>query len=298
MRFFSKIFFLITIFSFFNLHLAFSQKKKSKKEKLDELVQSDTLIVQSNDEFKPTLELDPGAINVEKKKNKKKKRKKKVFYGVKTKVRFTKEITRNGNGIIYEKFYVLKVPEMPDQYVNTVYFFNEKERKIASTSPKKYKPEFGPLLHGSYQKTVLGEPLANGIFYKGTKHGRWERYGRDRLLLDKEYYYRGHPKESEVTFHDIDQKKLEEVIPIKYGKMDGVYLSYYKSGRIKEKGLYVDGIKVGKWYEYFDRDRASLKRETQYGNKNKPYEEFQSYIVQEWNEKGKKVIDNRKRRGR
>jgi len=275
-------------------NLSFAQKKKNKK---NEDSAQDTLLVQTNPNFKPTLEINPNAIELEKKKQKKKKRKKKVFYGIKTKVRYTKEFSKNRRNIIFRKVHVLKTYEKPNKYVSLVYFFDDKKKKIANTQPSRYKPEMGMLLHGAYERTIDGILVDRGIFYKGTKHGRWEKYGNDMELMEKEYFYRGYPKSSEITYYDINQEKVKEVIPIHYGKKDGIYLSFFESGRIKEKGEYRDDIKVGRWYEYFDRDRSNNKKETQYVNRNKPYEDdFEPYVLREWDENGEKLVDNRRGR--
>ncbi len=275
------------------LNKAIAQKKNKKEQ------EQDTLLVQSNPNFKPTLEINPYAIEEDKKKRKKKKRKKKVFYGIKTKVRYTKEYSRNRRNVIFRKIHVLKEPVKPNMYVHEVYFYDAKRKKIESTYPDRYKPEMGPLLHGAYERTIDGILVDRGIFYKGTKHGRWEKYGNGMELLEKEYFYRGHPKNSEITYYDINQKKVKEVIPIQYGKKEGVYLAFYESGRIKTKGEYRDDIKVGRWYEYYDRERSNNKKETQYVNRNRPYEdEFEPYVLREWDEKGQKIVDNRKGRNR
>ncbi|MEM1137950.1 MAG: hypothetical protein AAGI07_19100, partial [Bacteroidota bacterium] len=275
------------------IHHGVAQSKKQKKT----LPTTDTLLVQTNPNFKPTLEINPAAIELEKKKVKKKKRKKKVFYGTKTKVRYTKEYSRNRQHIIFRKVYVLKEIIVPNKFVSEVYYFDEKKRAIGKVNPIKYNPQMGMLLHGAYERTIDGILVDRGIFYKGTKHGRWEKYGNNMELLEKEYFYRGYPKNSKITFYDIEQKKVKEVIPIQYNKKDGVYLSFYESGRIKEKGEYRDDIKVGRWYEYFDRPKSSNKKETQYVNRNRPYEEdFDPYVLREWDEKGMKIVDNRKSR--
>lgn len=282
------LFFVLLISSY--SEIVFAQKKNKLNQ------EKDTLLLETNPNFRPTLEINPYAIE-EEKKRKEKKRKKKVFYGIKTKVRYTKEYTRNRRGIIFRKVHVLKEPVKPNFFVHEVYFYDYKKKEIGRTFPDRYKPEMGDLLHGAYERTIDGILVERGIFYKGTKHGRWEKYGNDMELLGKDYYYRGHPKNSEITYYDIDQKKVKEIIPIHYGKKDGVYMAFFESGRMKEKGMYRDDIKVGRWYEYFDRDRSNNKKEMQYVNRNRPYEEgFEPYIIREWDEKGEKIVDNRRGR--
>jgi hypothetical protein len=243
-----------------------------------------------DDDFKPTLEINPYAEEEKKKKAKKKKRKKKVFYGVRTKVHFTREVSRNS--VVFEKFHVLKEHKDPNKFAYDIYYYNTAKKKIEKTPF--YKPEFGPLLHGMYERTAEGQTVEKGLFFYGTKDGRWEKYGRDMLLLDKKYYYHGNPKYSQVIYYDNEQKKVKEVIPIQYDKKDGIYMLYYESGNLAEVGMYVDDIKVGRWYEYFDRPRPNTKREILYVNPNTPYDEVPPVIVREWDEKGKKLVDNSK----
>ncbi len=256
----------------------------------------DSLLMVSGD-LKPTLEVNPGAIEEKKKKAKKKKRKKKVFYGEKTKRIFTRDLDRRSRTYIFQRFHILKEPAMPDKFVRNIYYYSHEKKAIEKTPI--YKPEYGPLLHGSYQRIIDGQVVERGLFYYGTKDGRWEKYTGEQLLLDKSYYYHGHPKNSEISFYDENQKKLKEVVPVQYDDQDGLYIEYYESGRIKTEGQYVNNVKVGRWIEYYDRNRPNVKRVTLYKNPNRPYDkEYEPYIEREYDEKGTLVIDNRKKAGR
>jgi hypothetical protein len=265
--------------------LRIGEKLKKKDVKKSGRIISDTLLYVSEDDI-PTLDLNPYAQK-EEKKIKKKKRKKKVFYGDKTKVRYTKEIARNS--IIIEKFHVPKVHKDPSPYVYDVYYYNVQKRVIEKTN--NYKTTLGPLLHGAYKRMVDGQVVEQGLFYYGGKDGRWERYGQDMLLVDKEYYFHGFPKNSQITYYDKDQKKIKEVIPVQYLRKDGMYLHFYESGQLAEVGMYVDDIKVGRWLEYYDRNRPNNKKETQHGNPNKPYDPYEPKVLREWDTQGKKVVD-------
>jgi len=270
----------------------FLEQEEDKKKK----VSYDSLLLES-EEVKPTLEVNPGAIEEQKKKAKKKKRKKKVFYGEKTKRVFTKDYDRRSRKNIYQRFHILKRQHRPNSYVRTIYYYSAKKKAWEKTPS--YKPEYGPLLHGTYQRIMDGAVIEKGIFYYGTKHGRWERYTTDGLLIDKSYYYKGHPKAAEIEYYDSDQKKMKEVIPIQFDYKDGLYVEYYESGRLKTEGQYKDGVQVGRWIEYYDRRRPNLKRITVYVSPNRPFKtDFEPYIEREYNTKGELVIDNRKGRGR
>src|SRR5688572_16985067 len=129
---------------------------------------------------------------------KKKKVKKKVFYGVKTKKGFTRK--GQGDRITYELFYVLKKSEKPQTFVRDIYWYDYTRREIRKTTA--FDPSKGVLLHGPYEKRLDQIVLQKGIFYKGTKHGRWMTYERDSTLKDKDRYYRGWPKESLVSYYD------------------------------------------------------------------------------------------------
>ena len=73
-------------------------------------------------------------------------------------------------------------------------------------------------MHGPYKRMVGEQIIEEGIYYKGTKHGRWTEYDRHDILVDKRKYYKGWQKESKVKYYDDKQTKLKEVVPILYGK--------------------------------------------------------------------------------
>jgi antitoxin component YwqK of YwqJK toxin-antitoxin module len=68
--------------------------------------------------------------------------------------------------------------------------------------------------------------------------------------LSKDKYKNGFPAESHFSYYDKEQKKLKEVIPVKFGKVTGEYRAFYDGGQLKEEGKFEDSIKVGRWREY------------------------------------------------
>lgn len=231
--------------------------------------------------------LDFGEEEKEEPKKKKKRVKKKVFYGVKTKKAFTRH--GQGNRITYELFYVLKKPETPQTFVRDIYWYDYTRKEIRRT--EKFDPEKGVLLHGPYEKRMGEVVLAKGIFYKGTKHGRWMEYNRDSVLINKERYFRGWPKESLVSYYDAERKKMKEITPIEYGEKDGYYYRFYENGQIAISGEYKWDQKVGDWTEYYPNKRR--KKIITYPEKVFD-ESMQPYIRTEWNEKGKQIYRNNK----
>ena len=149
---------------------------------------------------------------------KKKKPKKNVFYGIKTKKGYTK--TGYGDNTTVEIFHYLKEWREPDSYVPDIYWFDFRRKRIRNTGTIDRK--YGRILHGPYTKIIGGQLVEQGIYYVGTKHGRWIKLDKNDILVDKRKYYKGWPKESLVKFYDDDRKKLKEVMPVVYGEVEGV----------------------------------------------------------------------------
>ena len=217
---------------------------------------------------------------------KKKKRKKNVFYGVKTR----KFFVRSGAGerTTFESFHYLKEYEDPDPFVRDIYWYDFDSRKIKKN--RNINRKKGVILHGPYEKYRLdGTILETGIFYKGTKHGRWTRYDNKNILLDKKKYYKGWPKESIVSYYDQDRKKLKEIIPVEYGKKEGNYFLFHDNGMVAVSGEFQNDEQVKVWREYY-KFRRRKKKEVQF--KPDPWDEdFHTHIIKEWNEKGELIYD-------
>ncbi|MEQ8924703.1 MAG: hypothetical protein RLO81_02755 [Fulvivirga sp.] len=217
---------------------------------------------------------------------KKKKRKKKVFYGIKTRKGYTRE--GYGNRITYELFYMLKDPIELDPYVRDIYWydFRRKEIRIGGKVDQKY----GAVLHGPYKKVRNDQVIVEGIFFKGMKHGRWIELDKDDLLVDKEKYYKGWPKESLVRYYSREQEKMKEIIPVEYGEKEGNYFYFFESGKVGVKGEYHWDHPVGDWYEYYPSGRR--KKVIRYPKD--PFEEdFNPYIWKEWDPQGRLVYERR-----
>jgi hypothetical protein len=217
---------------------------------------------------------------------KKKKRKRKVFYGIKTRKGFTRE--GYGDRITIELFHMLKEPIETDPYVRDIYWydFRRKEIRIGGKIDQKY----GAILHGTYKKMRGTQVITEGIFYKGTKHGRWMQYDKEDLLVDKEKYYKGWPKESQVAYYDLGREKMKEIIPIEYGEKEGNYFYFFESGQTGVYGEYNWDNRVGDWVEYYPSGRR--KKIIRY-SKDAYDKAFTPFIWKEWSEKGKLVYEKR-----
>lgn len=260
------------------LGLSFSLFAQEQEEVQDERFTIDTPV---------TLDFEKEEEVVEKKK---KKVKKKVFYGIKTKKGFTRK--GYGDRVTYELFYFLKKAEKPQTFVRDVYWFDFTRKEIRRTSPSGFDPKKGVLLHGPYKQIQGNVVLKEGIYYKGTRHGRWLEYNRDSVLVDKSKYFRGWPKESVVSYYDpSERKKMKEITPIEYGEKEGFYYRFYENGQMAVSGEYRWDQKVGDWTEYYPGN----KRKKIIAYPKEPFaKDVKPYIKVEWNDKGKEVYRNNK----
>ncbi|HLT74163.1 MAG TPA: hypothetical protein VKZ68_03730, partial [Ohtaekwangia sp.] len=195
-----------------------------------------------------------------------------------------------GNRVTYETFYYLKKPEKPQGFIRDIYWYDFTRKEIRVT--QKFDPNKGVLLHGPYERRQGEIVLEKGIFYKGTKHGRWMKYGRDSVLLDKEKYFRGWPKESLVSYYDpVERKRMKEMLPIEYGEKEGYYYFFHENGMLAVQGEYRWDQRVGDWVEYYPNGRR--KKIVTY-----PKEAFDKsvkpYVKAEWNENGREIYRNNK----
>jgi len=216
---------------------------------------------------------------------KKNKPKKKVYYGIKTKKRYTRK--GQGDKAAVELFYVLKVHEAPPPYVKDIYWYDFKRREIRKT--EKFDPKNGVLLHGPYKKMLGLVVLEEGIYYKGARHGRWMKYNREGLLDDKEKYYKGWPKESMVSYYDQERKKVKELIPVEYGEREGNYFMFHDNGLLAVQGEYRFNYRVGDWIENYPNGKR--KKLISYGKD--PFDkDYKPFIRKEWDENGKEVYSS------
>jgi antitoxin component YwqK of YwqJK toxin-antitoxin module len=205
------------------------------------------------------------------------------------KIAIDKRIQKKGSGtrLVYQEFYVLKNYQKPNAYNRTLTWFDEKNKKFVEALTRDTKTNV--LLHGPF-KEYRGESLMReGFYYLGAKHGRWMEYDKDFNLLNKEYYDKGFYKESEISYYGSDSTKIKEIVPKTYGKTTGAYWKFFEDGTLAEEGHYDEGVKVGRWIEYYPG-----------GNRRKKVSQFPkdmfdtaaSFVMQEYSADGKLIYDN------
>lgn len=230
------------------------------------------------------LELDQ---NLEPIVTKKEKPKRKTYYGIKTKKGFTRK--GFGDRMVIETFYYLKKKDQPTPFVRDIYWYDFTRREIRKSG---YDPKKGVLVHGPYKRMQGDIVLEEGIFYKGSKHGRWMKYDRQDLLEDKEKYYKGWPKESIVTYYDpVEKTKVKEMIPVEYGEREGFYTMFHENGSIAVQGEYKWNRKVGEWIENY----PTGKRKKLISFPTDPFDRDQKpFVKKEWDLKGREIYWNNK----
>jgi antitoxin component YwqK of YwqJK toxin-antitoxin module len=195
----------------------------------------------------------------------------------------------SGDKANIEVFHVLKTFEPISEYVrlSETQWYDLKTKKLSRSviqDPKRALP-----LHGSYKKYVRGNLVEEGYYYKGARDGRWVRYDAKYNLLDKTVWSQGFPAESRITYYDSAYTRIKEIVPVQFGMIDGEYLAFYKEGQLMEQGKYERGKRVGKWSEYYQFKRQRRK-EVQYPESCWD-EDFDPFVLREWDDKGKLVFD-------
>ena len=219
---------------------------------------------------------------------KKEKKKKNIYFGERTQRSSIKESFRDQLQTQY--FHYTRRNQQVDPYIRDIYWFDPKDKVIRA---KNFDPNKGFLLHGPFEKRVDDVVVESGMFYFGTKHGRWMTFDAKNTLLDKSNYYEGWPKASKVTYYNRSEQQIEKVTPIEYDLEEGNFFHFYENGEVAVVGEYKFGEKIGLWTEYWNNtgDKTIRKREIQY--QEEPFTKgFKPYIRAEWNKEGDLIYRN------
>ncbi len=169
-------------------------------------------------------------------------------------------------------------------YVNEIWWFDPAQSRIVTGSLKDNRS--AQICHGPFRRMTNQNVQEQGFFYMGAKDGRWETYGPDGELINKQYFRRGFPVESKISYYDAEQKKIQEITPVVFGKIRGQYRAFYPSGNVKEEGMLDDSVRVGRWREYYEFGNGGrLKKEWRYG-KDK-FDTQEPELIQERDPQGK-----------
>jgi antitoxin component YwqK of YwqJK toxin-antitoxin module len=195
----------------------------------------------------------------------------------------------SGDRATVESFHVLKEYKPMNPYVRATEtrWYDRKGKKLSSALIKETQQALP--LHGSYKKYNGENLIEEGYYYMGVRDGRWVKYDTKYNLVDKTIWNRGFSAESRITYYDSAHTQIKEVVPVAFGEVAGEYLSFYKEGQLMANGKYDEGKKIGRWVEYY-QFRRQRKKEIQYP-KSGWDEEFEPFILREWDDKGKLLYD-------
>jgi hypothetical protein len=240
----------------------------------------------------PGEEEDPFMVQdpKKKKKSKKAKPKKNEFYGIKTKRGFTRSGMKDD--LVIETFHFIpELPPPPNPYIRDYWWYDIERREVSRNREVANKK--GYILHGPYQRSIGGNIVEEGNFFKGLKHGRWMLYNRDFIVQNKSNYYMGWPLESEFEFYDVSDQRIRQILPIEYGEREGNFYIFHDNGQLAVSGQYRFNQRVGVWTEYYRQQRRA-KRQIQYSPD--PFDrEFRPYIIREWDERGNLIYERPER---
>lgn len=201
----------------------------------------------------------------------------------------------NGNRQTTEEFHVLNDEAEISMYFREIRWFDFQMQRTSTNTIKNL--EEAAILHGPYKRFVADELVEEGFFYLGTKHGRWERYGKefdnDYVLLDKQYFIKGNPAESEITYYDAEKTKIKEIVPKNFGKISGNYFAYYPTGNLQTEGQFDDSVKVGKWIDYYEFGNLGKRKKEVMYQKDKYSIGFETFVIREYDSKAQLIFENK-----
>lgn len=230
------------------------------------------------------------AKDKEKESQRKPRKKKNVFLGERIKRAYVK--TGAGRSQIIEVFYYLRTFQQPNPYAPARYYYDAKKRRIYKAT-RELNPATDKVLHGPYKKIQNNQTLETGFFALGTRHLRWEKFGREGVLLAKTHYEMGYPRDANISYYDGGRTLPQEVIPYVNGKLDGDYARFLANGQHDWTGQFENGRRVGVWTKYWGfKNRRHY--EYQYAESGYDPEVAEPELFKEYNRNGTLIFDKEK----
>ncbi|WP_375416270.1 toxin-antitoxin system YwqK family antitoxin [uncultured Hymenobacter sp.] len=227
----------------------------------------------------------------EKETQRKPRKKKKVFLGERIKRAYVKS-GGSGRSQVIEIFYYLRTFQQPNPYAPARYYYDGKKRRIYKAT-RELDPATDKILHGPYKKVQNNQTIETGFFALGTRHLRWEKFGRDGVLLSKTHYEQGYPRDANISYYDAGRTLPQEVVPYVNGKLEGDYARFLANGQRDWSGEFENGHRVGTWTKYWGfRNRRHY--EYQYAESGFDPEVAEPELVREYNRNGTLIFDKEK----
>ncbi|WP_339923964.1 hypothetical protein [uncultured Cyclobacterium sp.] len=280
-----KLIYLLFVGLFFITSAGFSQEDSTRVEVDSSGVEENILLPTST----PVLLFSDAEDNLKEEKKKKRKKKKKNFhFGEKTSKGLIKNSFRDQ--VTYQYFNYTSRNKKIDTYIRDIFWYDSKNKAIKTGN---FNPSQGYLLHGPYEKRIGENVVETGMYFYGTKHGRWMSFDAKNILIDKRKYSEGWPKASRITYYNRGERKIEKITPIEYDLEEGNFFHFYPDGQVAVAGEYKFGERIGIWTEYWPREnnKTVKKREIQYQNEALN-NVFKPYIRGEWDKEGNLIYSH------
>ena len=98
--------------------------------------------------------------------------------------------------------------------------------------------------------------MKTGYYENNKKSGIWTEYYKNENIKNTIEFVDGSININKTfnTFSDNGSLLTKEFVKLIDDMVlnDGLYLEYFLNGNIKKKGVYILGVKQGKWFEYYE----------------------------------------------
>lgn len=123
-----------------------------------------------------------------------------------------------------------------------------------------------------------GNLMARGKYIEQIKDSTWWYFTEDKKMLSKENYENGKLNGEVVVYYPTDPKteavKVFEITNYKDGLKNGKWKQYFKSGKVKATGNYLDGNYHGKLFWYHGTGRVETEGFYKHAVKNGTWKYF------------------------
>lgn len=227
----------------------------------------------------------------EKEAQRKPRKKKKVFLGERIRRAYVKSGGSGRNQTI-DVFYYLRDFQQPNPYAPARYYYDAKKRRIYKAT-RELDPATDKVLHGPFKRMQNNQVLETGYYARGTRHLRWEKFGRDGVLLSKTHYELGYPRDANISYYDNARTLPKEVVPYVNGKLEGDYARFLADGQRDWSGQFENNRRVGVWTKYWGF-RNRHRYEYQYAESGYDPEVAEPELIKEYNRNATLIFDKEK----
>jgi antitoxin component YwqK of YwqJK toxin-antitoxin module len=135
----------------------------------------------------------------------------------------------------------------------TEYYLNKKIAKITTYSNQERN-------RNVINYTETGEVIYQANFINNQLEGLVKSIPKGREVYWDETNYKNGKKEGESKTFYLPKKNIRSIEFYKQGVLNGKSETYYENGKIKAKGNYKEGNRVGNWYFYDENGKEEIKK--------------------------------------